>query len=483
MRPWPWLVLLVGCAEPSVQVDPVQLSNSVLSWVLLVTAESDEATATAVCVAEDDAADRHVIPSPGVGAELDLWLAGVRGGVTYACTVEVAQGNRTTAVDVDVDVPELPTNFPVFETEGSAPNRDWLVLNRWNQNLDSPMLMVVLDDQARARWYRELQPTKVAVDTAQAADGRLFAGGGPDIDPTWFDALGRQSYQTPINPTAGGYHHHAEPLADGTVLTLTLPDNVDPDSPDSDPWEGFNIVWMQPDGTPIWIWESQDAVDKGQLEVPVGGIRDPYHANSVSLVDDALGPAAWVSLHFDQSLVRIDRDTGDITHRLGSGGDFTLVDAEGKPITGATWFSGTHDPEWEWPLVTLYDNGWSGRESRIVQYRLDLEAGTAEEVWSWTDGWFEPLFGDVDRTSDGRWMITRGACQAGCPGFNLPPGRFSEMVTVDPTTGEADWTVRASKETDGIYRAERIDPCRLFHLDGLCDGADIGPPAAQGGAP
>jgi hypothetical protein len=211
---------------------------------------------------------------------------------------------------------------------------------------------------------------------------------------------------------------------------------------------GFGIVWFDAFGAVGWQWNSQDAVDAGQLAAAEPE-SDPWHANSAAWITDDLGPAVWVSLANLNQVVRIDRNTGDLTHRLGEGGDFALLDQDGAPSDD--WFAGQHDPEWDWPIVLMHDNGVD--QSRALELEVDLEAGTAQARWSWTEaGWFERIFGDADRL-DQRVLISRGRCFDSCPDGD--PARVSQVVEVG-ADDSVQWRLMAPDAERGIYRAERM---------------------------
>jgi hypothetical protein len=164
---------------------------------------------------------------------------------------------------------------------------------------------------------------------------------------------------------------------------------------------------------------------------------------------------------------------GERLWTLGAGGDFDLVDPDGTPLADEHWFHGAHDPEIHPQAdgtlrILFYDNGYTRgvqpAYSQLLELIVDPNEGTATRTWQWTEpGWYEPVWGDADELPDGGVLIGRGHC-GGCGEADT-----SQIVEVDRTTGEVDWRLRFDAPRWGIYRAQRIDGCDLFHHVGYCE--------------
>ena len=79
--------------------------------------------------------------------------------------------------------------------------------------------------------------------------------------------------------------------------------------------------------------------------------------------------------------------------------------------------------------------------------------------WEFTEeGWFETIWGDVDRLPDGHVLITRAHCGTCQPAS----AARTQLVEVDPATNEVVWRLVMEAQDDAGYRAERVDGCAIF---------------------
>jgi hypothetical protein len=414
--------------------------------------------------------DPHLVRSGPPAKVVRLDLHGLLASSTYACTVQ-ADKEAWDASSFTLETEALPEGLPEIHIT-SPPSADadagWTLHDHWTVEPENGHL-VVFDPQGQIRWYRATlgdRPSIAGVDVSYAS-GHFVVGGG-NAPPAFVDRSANLLYQAEES-AHGHHHHHTQLLESGDVLSLTFEDLPR----DGVTWTGFTIEVRSPlDDRVVWSWRSGSALEEGALWLPKkdhGG--NPWHANSVSFVDDPLGPAAWVSLMSLNTILRIDRETGEVTHHLGWGGDFTLLNQEGEPeLDEAQWFSSQHDPEFSWPRVLVYDNGLQRRDaeprhSRALELELDLEAHTAQIRWEYSEpGWYEPMFGDVDRLPNGHVLLAQGHC-VGCPGVQ---SRSSAIVEINPTTNEVVWRADLG-EQHGMYRAERIAGCALFTATRWCD--------------
>jgi hypothetical protein len=205
------------------------------------------------------------------------------------------------------------------------------------------------------------------------------------------------------------------------------------------------------------------------------GARDWTHANAVVL-DEARNAILVSARHLDKILaIRYQDDengaAGELMWSLGEGGDFTLTDGE--------WFLHPHAPEvLEDGTIMVYDNGNerpgtslddpdSLPYSRAVQYRIDEDEMTAEQVWEHRadapgEAVYAPFVGDADVLDDGAVLITHGGLLD--PPAHSPQAEgvvvWGRVIEVDYETGDVVFDFRI-KDPDRaaswiIYRAERI---------------------------
>jgi hypothetical protein len=322
--------------------------------------------------------------------------------------------------------------------------------------------LIIVDPEGWVRWALPLGRGP-DVDVTLEADGNLLYGGGYIYDPTVIGIDGHLVWKGPAGDE-GDYTHHMERLPDGNLLTLVDATDAVGDAT----WRGFRVEVLDGEtGDIVWKWSSEDAVAAGWLPAGDSPGEDVFHANSVTWIDDDEGPAVWVSLRSLSRIIRIDRDTGEMTWAMGRDQDFRLIDDEGNDGPLADWFYGQHAPEVRLPFLYAYDNGWSRPTdtsfSRAVKFELDMDQKTARVAWSWTEpGWYEPIWGDIDELPGGHVLITKGHC-AECGSHGV-----SEIVEIDPATNEVVWRAQHPEAETGTYRHERIAGCDLFHNAKYC---------------
>lgn len=465
-----WLLtLLVGCEPDTTTVVGDGLSVVLADVEGLVLAQRfgvipDQPSAVSLrCTGADDPDEVHVLESPSAAAH-DLVLFGLLGGTAYDCAVSAGAAQAA----FRITTAPLPDWAPAWTVTGAT--RGYTLFNHVLNGLDAnDQKLLIVDPQGRVRWYY-LLPEQVAgdVDSRWLGDGSILYGGGYGARPRRIDLAGETLYRSASPLTGRSHHHHTEWLAGGEVLSLVTTANLV--SEVKEDWTGFGIEVVDPEsGSLVWSWDSQVAVDAGQLPVPTGD-GDPYHANWAWWTSDADGPAVYLSLRDRDAILRLDRDTGRFTWTLGVDGDFALLDAAGAPADPASWFYLQHAPELTGDTLVVYDNGLGrpgGSFSRVVMYRLDVPGRTLQETWSWTeDHWREPVWGDADLLDDGHVLVARGHCWD-CSSADVD-GR-SALIELDPALDAPTWRLDFDGDRDGLYRAQRIDGCELFANQRWCD--------------
>jgi hypothetical protein len=414
-----------------------------------------------VCVARGDPEEVHTRQGLGERHWHSLSLQGLLADSVYDCTVRV-QGQRgrwegsASTTSPDPELPEL-----LLELDRGDGHGGYLVFNHW-QGGEPTDRVVVVDAHGRVRWSWTLPEEALPdVDVSWVPDEQAFlVGGGSGFVPRLVTLEGEISWLSAGPERKGWYHHHSERLPDGRVLSLLTARSL---YPGVGRFEGVALEAREPHTDAVsFLWDGQEAVLQGALPPPTAPDQDVWHANSATWLEDEQGPAIYVSFKYLSRIVRLDRLTGQLGWQLGLGGDFVLQDGE------AQWFSGQHAPEWQGTdRVLLYDNG--SREtlrSRVLELEVDIPSRTASVSWSWTEeGWFEPLYGDVDQLASGHVLVTMGH-SAGLPSTQE---RRSTLLELDPTSGEQVWRLSLQGERDGVYRAEPISGCDLFHNQKYCE--------------
>jgi len=415
------------------------------------------ATVRVTCRGGGDEHTRDTVAQAGEA----IRFRGLLAAQDYRCSV-VSDGGRMTTVDATTAVEEHPLPPVTVTGEPVEIDDSYVLFNVFVDGLESNEQQVVITDaEGRLRWSTWLgDDAKGDVDSSWLGDDTVMYGGGYGVYPTQLSLDGEQLWQAPRAPTSHSYHHQAREAADGSVITLTLTDDVYEGTDYHGHWVGD---WTM-DGELAWSWTTAQAVEQGAL-VPNFEDSDLFHANAAVEVDWP-GCDLLVSLRDVDALVCVDRTSGDVAWILQQ--DFTLVDEAGDAIAD-DWPEGQHDPEPDGNKLLVFDNGPDREgdvQTRVIEYELDPSALTAQILWSYAEeGWDEVVWGGVERFGDDRVLIAFPHCSNGDP---EDPARTA-IIGLDGDHEQA-WRMQFDEETVGIYRASLIDPCAIFENRRYCPG-------------
>lgn len=423
----------------------------------------------ATCTADSAPAERHLAESTGAAAHQELVVRGLLGWTEYRCTIRPTCGGPAVEATFTPVLPGIPP-FEV-ETSGAGPSAPYTLLNtQYRAFTTTGAWLVIVDPDGQPRWTYFVGTDLVGDIDAEIEDGgtTVHMGGGWayfDVEQPNrgvfrdVDLSGNVLLDHPEPVFGLGFNHHSDKLEDGSYLSSTGSVNHLGDRE----WYGVGIEHWHPSLGLLWGWSSQQLVDEGVLGEPDENETAPYHANSVSFVSDTAGEGAWVSLYKAREIWRIDRATGERTHVFGPNGDFALIDVNGNPLPPEDWTYVQHDPDWlPDGRVVMYDNG-QGRPSdepysRVVEYRVDLEAASVTLLWDWTEpGWYDPVLGDADYLPNGNVLVTKG--------FNTgwTPNRddVSQVLELRPPD-EVVWRLSWTEREWTTFRAQRYEGCDVF---------------------
>ncbi len=430
------------------------LDAALVTRVELDVALTGAAAALLDCVAEADPEERHLATVVD-GANV---LSGLLAGTGYTCALTVGQ---VALWEGEVRTLPLPAGLPELVLGATGDGdlaRGYVVTHHWDRATGLHHALV-LDGDGRIRWYRALEdPTEGDVAVTLVGD-HLLAGGGRGLAPAWFTLDGVRGFQVSPPPDGEVDHHEAMRTPEGHLLRLRTAPLPHPSA------EGFAIEVTDPaTGAVVWSYDSADGLLAGDFPDVDEKRRDPFGADAVVWVDDALGPAVWVSLRATSELVRIDRETGRVTTRLGPGRGFALVDPSGAPLPDDEWFYGQHAPQLVGDRLLLLDNG-DGRpgalRSRAVEYRVDLVSEVVTRAWAWSeDGWFERRSGSVALRPSGHVLVASGH-DAEDPDSG-GGSRTAFVLELEPTTGEVVRRLDLASPSGSLYRAQLVPGCASF---------------------
>jgi hypothetical protein len=491
------LALAVGCSSglgdppvgelESVDVRPVRTSR--LAAVLVV--ETDRPLNVEVTATSPEAsfeiprtarpADRHRIP-----------VVGMRARTTYELAVEATtpSGEAVDREVVEFTTGPLPEFLPELDVryadpERMAPGITLFDTAPWDLDRHARQpggLLVGLDEEGEVVWYYRAPPS--AGDARMTPDGTILVLYGPfglrEIDVlgnevrawTWGEAEGDEDVIV-VQPETEirSFHHEAFLAPSGNIFTLAHHDRpttpaqqaLCPDNPPSAIADDI-VLEFTPEGEVVHEWSLADVVDPADVPGAVlctdpGGSRDWAHSNGV-ILDPERNTVIVSARHLDLTIgIRHEDDgdgpSGELLWSLGPEGTLDLTE-------GAFAYH-QHAPELEEDgSLMLYDNGNHRPEdepySRAVRYELDLEAGTARQVWEHRmndlDGLplYADFVGDADLQANGNVLIDHG----GIGRFEgAPRARLVEIVPVGEEGGRIVFDVVLA-EPYVSYRAERL---------------------------
>ena len=278
------------------------------------------------------------------------------------------------------------------------------------------------------------------------------------------------------------FHHQVKETARGTfVLTVDLEGAAT--------IEDHVIEIDRATGEIVTVWDLRRLLDQNRRAWPtdIADLEvDWFHGNGL----DAYSDGSVVVSGRTQGIVKVtpQQEVAWILapHRgwqtAGDGTDLSAkllqpLDAAGQPITDPAVLDGTAthpDFEWAWyqhaPKVLsdgtllVFDNGdnrgygGQGTYSRAVQYRIDENAMTIQQVWTYGRErgaeTYSRIVSDVDALEDANHVLFSPGAARG------PSGPVGRIVEVDRASKSVVWeaVVRAPQVPFGItfHRAERL---------------------------
>lgn len=420
--------------------------------------------------------------------------------------------------------PGLPPIFPPIDTVVSSPALMepgvtlMNVMLRTHPAVDAEDwgLLVALDAEGQLRWY--YNPRHQISDVRRLSNGNLLYIAGRqriieidmfgEVQAHWW-AAGLSKEGAPegaVHVATDSFHHEVFELPDslpGDFVVLSSELRVYPDYPadesdlsvlsDETNVVGDVVVEFRRDGSIVRQWSLLDVLDPYRISYDsLGGFWDDHygvptadwsHANAVILDQEHNG---WIlSLRSQDAVIRLNRSLMRVDWILGPRAgwqapwsealldpvqDFELLD---QGAAAFEWSYHQHAPQLQPDgSLLLFDNGngravapdepllATERYSRAVQYAIDEQAGTVQQVWSYGGAdqlWYSSFLGDVDGMPlTGNVLVTDGGKATGQLWARLvevtrevdPQVVFEVELRESDSQSEIGWSV---------YRAERLE--------------------------
>jgi hypothetical protein len=253
-------------------------------------------------------------------------------------------------------------------------------------------------------------------------------------------------------------------------------------------WDGRYVLYdilseYSRNGDLVWQWD-------GRVEYPFNstmhtslGLNETFragadwmHANSFTW--DKENDVIYLNVRNLDTILKIDKSSKDIVWSAGRWGDFTILNSTGHEVDSI--FHHPHSLEWIGPnQFIIYDNdlynpnhpttmtfGSVEGYSRLVEFVIDEENQTMQEVWFWdpqnVSYYFQDSGGDADRLPNGN---TIGIFATKALTSSVPDPVIITEVTPQ---GEIAWELQVLGENETYYwthRLERFYKSPLIHVD------------------
>ncbi len=258
----------------------------------------------------------------------------------------------------------------------------------------------ILDPDGNIVWYtidnRELDIYRVRL--AGDGQGVIYNAASVSGDPAEdseivrvsFDGSDRTAIPVPL------LAHDFVELPDGTLAAIV----VEYREFDGEDLRGDQIIEIAPDGTQQVVWSAWDCWDPAE----VIGTDTEFGwtwANALDYHPDE--DAYYLSIRNFSTIVKIDRSSGECLWGLSGAAGTLELDGGSSPFLHEHQFHVLED------TIVVFDNdGAGGTRSRVIEYAYDVDAGTAEEVWSYTPdpSIYSFVLGDVTRMEGGDSLVT-----------------------------------------------------------------------------
>jgi len=407
-----------------VDLEVTEQVHNPLAWS--VTWSTDSATTGTLSVDCGEDYDEDFTDSVS-STDHEVFVMGLATGLACEVAVEARDGSGGTGTAQEtVTVSALPDSLPDLSVRVREPARlspGWTLINLTNEGQGDPLVVALIDDQGRYRWFHDQLTESSGLDTVvrEVEDGVLVGGIMGDYHPSILSWEGEVSWEAKVY-----MHHEIVPTEGGKLLFL----GMDGDHQCPGGGTSNSVRELDPESLEVgWTWWICDHYQPEEM------MEDWDHLNAIEPVP---GEEAFiVSSRHQDALFKVSRTSGEVLWKLGRDGDFDLADR----------FLHQHAPELQATgSILLFDNGNDERPwSRLLELAIDPVERRAQVAWSYRPdpdifGW---SWGDADRLPNGNTL--------GVFGHVDDDARIHEV----DTSGELLWDL-VIPQSWGTYRAERV---------------------------
>ena len=506
--------------------------NPTVPLAAILTLTTNEPTQVVVRL-DDGERTWDVTASDVLATEHALTILGMRPGRIHHITAVAtdAEGAVSESPALPLEMPPLPADLPVPELVTADPERmepgvtifNAFAMDDEGRGIDDfGGVLYILDERGEVIWYFYNQ--KEVGDARRLRNGNLLVESNRTNSLIELDMLGNvMSHWHPTGTDMGEppedsmpiatdtLHHEVYEMPSENLLSLSTELRIIDDFPTSaeDPDAetgpsaviGDVIVEFERDGTIVHEHRLLDILDPYRItrasmnpgfwpdhyepkvdDLEATPLRDVAHANAI--IYDDRDDSYIVSVRRQNAVIKVARTTGELKWILGTPEHWKEPWSAKRlqPIGNLEWQFGQHGSVFTGDRnILLYDNGGSragafmeempleDRYSRVVEFAVDEQAMTVEQVWSYDgrpdNSFYSSFVSDADWLPvTGNVLITDGARRTNDDGVNAERGeatnywaRIVEVTHTEPA--EVVFEVHLKKGGVGnwhIYRGERL---------------------------
>ena len=516
----------VGCAGPPTATDvSLRLNDNPaapLAGILRVAADRPVTVSLEI---DDGETVTAVAPVQAASAEIEMPVLGLLPDTLHTVTATITdeRGRATRLEPLELQTQPLPEDFPpirvpVRRPQAMEPGPTMIQVFRWipdQPGEDDPDwgLAFAADAEGRVRWYYKQDFGFLEVRRMRTGNLLLFGEAGilfevdmlGNVVASWSTRLAKEEdrYEGSIEVAVDTFHHDVLELPSGNFLALSTEaryfDSYPSEYPPGTAREACHVIGdviaeFTREGDVVRQVKVLDLLDPERLgrgslstnfyedeyeEVLDEPGRDWSHSNAIYYLEEE--DAVVVSSNMQSAHYKVSLATGELEWILGdpTGWKEPWASLLLEPRGEVGWTYHQHGTErTQRGTWLVFDNGSEraippepemppeDRYSRVVEFRIDDEARTVEQVWVYgpEQEWFlSPFISDADDLPEtGNVLVTDGgrfADKDGNPVFTFggrnwarvfeishgdSPEKFWELVIDDPSRGYS------------IYRAQRF---------------------------
>ncbi|SDD34245.1 arylsulfate sulfotransferase [Niabella drilacis] len=357
-------------------------------------------------------------------------------------------------------------------------------------------LPYMIDNEGELRWLLllksspNLQKLSTSIGLKRTKKGTFIAGDQLQPRIVELDMFGNLLHQWDLQKPGYTFHHEIKEAANGNFLiTVTSPAAR---LTNGQPRINDHIIELNPEsGALVSEWDLANLLDTARYVKPDGITPPQYsqnptnwaHNNSINEIgNDLLATARYQGIFRFTHAGKLRWIISPHKYWGAAYQPYLLnpVDENGLPVTDPAVINGdAHTAGFDWPWgphtpvviaddhILVFDNGYNRNwipnfspgvtnYSRVVEYRIDENKKTVQQVWSFgkergAEGFSQAISG-VQLLPQTRHVLF-------CPGMGVPTsiGSGGRIIEIDPTTNEVLFEMEiATPSGTAFHRVNRM---------------------------